>query len=139
MRYRFRTRRAYLEQLVHDHEVDWVNSCSCPADSPRNASARTTSSSTSSSSVCPRNGCNYAEGWFAEQNATEAAESITLDDWEVQRRCPHLKADLTRFGSIDGDVLTCQMHGWKWRLTDGKCLTSVGHNIRSARAGQPVP
>jgi UDP-MurNAc hydroxylase len=57
----------------------------------------------------------------------------------VQRRCPHLKADLSRFGSIDGDVLTCQMHGWKWRLTDGKCLTSVGHNIRSARAGQPVP
>ena len=32
------------------------------------------------------------------------------------------------------------MHGWKWRLTDGKCLTSVGHDIRvCAPAGEPVP
>ena len=74
-----------------------------------------------------------------EQNAAEAAESIILDGWELQRRCAHLKADLSRFGSIDGDVLTCQMHGWKWRLTDGKCLTAVGHNIRSAPAGEPAP
>jgi UDP-MurNAc hydroxylase len=32
-------------------------------------------------------------------------------------------------------VLTCQMHGWKWRLADGKCLTSVGHDLRCAPAG----
>jgi UDP-MurNAc hydroxylase len=138
VRYRFRTRRAYLEQLVHEHEVDWVNSLflSCRFSAQR---------------IGPYNEfiyvffkclseerLNYAEGWFAEQNAAEATESINLDGWELQRRCPHLKADLSRFGSIDGDVLTCQMHGWKWRLTDGKCLTSVGHNIRSAPAGQPV-
>ncbi len=57
----------------------------------------------------------------------------------MQRRCPHLKADLTRFGNIDGDVLTCQMHGWKWNLTDGKCLTSVGHDIRSQPAIADAP
>ena len=74
---------------------------------------------------------NYAEGWFAEQNETEAAETITLGGWEMQRRCPHLKADLTRFGRVADGVLTCQMHGWKWRLTDGKCLTSVGRPLRT--------
>jgi UDP-MurNAc hydroxylase len=31
------------------------------------------------------------------------------------------------------------MHGWKWRLADGKCLTSVGHDLRCAPVGQPVP
>jgi UDP-MurNAc hydroxylase len=31
------------------------------------------------------------------------------------------------------------MHGWKWRLSDGKCLTSAGHELRCAPAGQPVP
>ncbi|MGH8877070.1 MAG: Rieske (2Fe-2S) protein, partial [Stackebrandtia sp.] len=46
------------------------------------------------------------------------------------RRCPHLKADLSRFGKIDDGVLTCQMHGWKWNLESGKCITSVG--------GQPM-
>jgi len=36
-------------------------------------------------------------------------------------------------------VMTCQMHGWKWRLADGRCLTSVGHSLRSAPLGEPVP
>jgi UDP-MurNAc hydroxylase len=139
VRYRFRTRRAYVEQLIAEHQIDWVNSLflSCRFSAQR---------------VGPYNEfvyvffkclseerLNYAEGWFAEQNAAEASETITLGDWEVQRRCPHLKADLSRFGSIDDGVLTCQMHGWKWRLSDGKCLTSVGHDLRRAPAGQPVP
>ena len=80
---------------------------------------------------------NYAEGWFAEQNAAEAAETITLDGWDVQRRCPHLKADLSRFGSIDDDVLTCQMHGWKWRLSRRQVpdLGRARHPLRAGRAG----
>ena len=47
----------------------------------------------------------YAEGWYDEHERTTDAEDITLDDWVVQRRCPHLKADLTRFGIVDGDTL----------------------------------
>ena len=78
----------------------------------------------------------YAEGWYVEQDATEATESIELDGWELQKRCPHLKADLSRFGHIDGGVLTCQMHGWRWRLSDGKCLSSVGHDLRAEPLNQ---
>jgi UDP-MurNAc hydroxylase len=144
VRYRFRTRRAYVEQQIAAHEIDWSNSLflSCRFSAQR---------------IGPYNEfvyiffkclseerLNYAEGWFAEQNATEAAETITMRDdrgarWDMQRRCPHLKADLSRFGSIADGVLTCQMHGWKWRLSDGKCLTSVGHDLRCAPEGQPVP
>ena len=57
----------------------------------------------------------------------------------MQRRCPHLKADLTRFGIVDGDTLTCQLHGWKFDLASGRCLTSVGHQIRARRVGEPAP
>jgi UDP-MurNAc hydroxylase len=139
VRYRFRTRRAYVEQLIAEHEIDWVNSlflsCRFTAQriGPYNEFVYVFFKCLSEERL------NYAEGWFAEQNAAEAAETITLDGWDMQRRCPHLKADLTRFGSIDDGVLTCQMHGWKWRLADGKCLTSVGHDLRCAPAGQPVP
>ena len=139
VRYRFRTRRAYLEQLVADHEIDWVNSLflSCRFSAhrigPYNEFIYVFFKCLSEERL------NYAEGWFAEQNAVEAAETITLDGWDVQRRCPHLKADLTRFGTIEDGVLTCQMHGWKWRLSDGKCLTSIGHDLRCAPTGQPVP
>jgi UDP-MurNAc hydroxylase len=139
VRYRFRTRRAYVEQLIAEHEIDWVNSLflSCRFSAqrigPYNEFVYVFFKCLSEERL------NYAEGWFAEQNAAEASETVTLGDWEMQRRCPHLKADLTRFGSIDDGVLTCQMHGWKWRLADGKCLTSVGHDLRCAPAGQPVP
>jgi UDP-MurNAc hydroxylase len=57
----------------------------------------------------------------------------------VQRRCPHLKADLSRFGIVDGNVLTCQLHGWKFDLPTGRCLTSVGHSVRARPAGDPAP
>ncbi len=136
VRYRFRTRRAYLEQLIFEHEIDWVNSLflSCRFSAhrigPYNEFIYVFFKCLSEERL------NYAEGWFAEQNAAEAAEMITLDGWEMQRRCPHLKADLSRFATIDGDVLTCQMHGWKWRLSDGKCLSSVGHALRCAPAGE---
>jgi UDP-MurNAc hydroxylase len=144
VRYRFRTRRPYVEQLIAEHEIDWVNSLflSCRFSAqrigPYNEFVYVFFKCLSEERL------NYAEGWFAEQNETEAAETVTLAGWDLQRRCPHLKADLTRFGSIDdtaedGAVLTCQMHGWKWRLADGKCLTSVGHDLRCAPAGDPVP
>ncbi len=73
----------------------------------------------------------YADGWFAETHDDSA--SITLDGWEIQRRCPHLKADLSKFGVVEGSTLTCNLHGWQWNLTNGRCLTSRGHQLRSSR------
>lgn len=75
----------------------------------------------------------YADGWFAE--AHDDSASITLGEWKVQRRCPHLKADLSKFGHVDGDKLTCDLHGWDWDLKTGRCLTSKGHPIRAERLG----
>jgi UDP-MurNAc hydroxylase len=73
----------------------------------------------------------YAEGWYASQQHDE--EDIRLGDWIVQRRCPHLRGDLSRFGSVEGTVLTCTMHGWKYDLTTGRCLTNdtSEHRLRT--------
>jgi UDP-MurNAc hydroxylase len=73
----------------------------------------------------------YADGWFAE--AHDDTSSVVLDGWEVQRRCPHLKADLSRFGVVEGNTLTCNLHGWQWNLDTGRCLTSRGHELRCGR------
>ncbi|CAN5381944.1 MBL fold metallo-hydrolase [soil metagenome] len=73
----------------------------------------------------------YADGWFAESHDDSA--SIAVEGWEIQRRCPHLKADLSKFGVIEGSTLTCNLHGWQWNLTNGRCLTSKGHELRSAK------
>ncbi|MEZ0052744.1 UDP-MurNAc hydroxylase [Mycobacterium sp. MAA66] len=71
----------------------------------------------------------YADGWFAEAHDTSA--SIELGGYEIQRRCPHLKADLSKFGVVEGKTLTCNLHGWQWNLENGRCLTSKGHELRS--------
>ncbi|TQF74793.1 Rieske 2Fe-2S domain-containing protein [Rhodococcus spelaei] len=73
----------------------------------------------------------YADGWFAE--AHDDSASIELGGYEIQRRCPHLKADLSKFGVVDGSNLTCNLHGWQWDLETGRCKTSKGHELRSTK------
>ncbi|MEV5647893.1 Rieske 2Fe-2S domain-containing protein [Nocardia sp. NPDC052254] len=73
----------------------------------------------------------YADGWFNE--AHDDSASCELAGWEVQRRCPHLKADLSKFGVVEGNTLTCNLHGWQWDLETGRCKTSKGHELRSRK------
>lgn len=75
---------------------------------------------------------DYVENWYDEQN--DDGTDVEIDGWRVQRRCPHLRADLTRFGSVCGGVLTCALHGWRFDLPTGRCLTSPGHEIRATPA-----
>ena len=77
VRYRFRTRRAYVEQLIHEHEIDWVNSLflSCRFSAqrigPYNEFVYVFFKCLSEERL------NYAEGWFLEQNEASANETIT--------------------------------------------------------------
>jgi UDP-MurNAc hydroxylase len=61
---------------------------------------------------------------------SDQTEDAEIDGWTVQRRCPHLRADLTKTGKIEDGVLTCALHDWKWDLASGQCLTTPGHPIR---------
>jgi UDP-MurNAc hydroxylase len=137
VRYRFRTRRSLVEHLLHIGEVDWVNSLflSCRFSAAR--IGQYNEFVYAFFKCLSEERLQYAEGWYAEQKPD--AEDVRLGDWVVQRRCPHLKADLTRFGVIEGDTLTCQLHGWRFDLASGRCLTSVGHEIRSSRADATAP
>jgi len=73
----------------------------------------------------------YADGWFSE--AHDDSASIEVGGYEIQRRCPHLKADLSKFGVVEGTNLTCNLHGWQWDLETGRCKTSKGHELRSSK------
>ena len=132
VRYRFRTRRTLVEHLIHLDEVDWVNSLflSCRFSAAR--IGQYNEFIYAFFKCLSEERLQYAEGWYAEQKPD--LEDVTLDGWVVQRRCAHLKADLTRFGIVDDGTLTCQLHGWKWDLASGRCLTSAGHELRSRRA-----
>jgi UDP-MurNAc hydroxylase len=131
VRYRFTTGRELVEHLIFVDEGDWVNSLflSCRFSAAR--IGQYNEFVYAFFKCLSRERLQYAEGWYDEHERAVEAEDIQLGQWTVQRRCPHLKADLSRFGIVDGDVLTCQLHGWKFDLPSGRCLTSVGHTIRA--------
>ena len=133
VRYRFRTGRALIEHLIHIDEGDWVNSLflSCRFSAAR--IGQYNEFVYAFFKCLSEERLQYAEGWYDEHEKPVDAEDTQLGDWTVQRRCPHLKADLSRFGIVDGNVLTCQLHGWKFDLPSGRCLTSVGHKIRATK------
>jgi UDP-MurNAc hydroxylase len=142
VRYRFRTERRLVEHLLFTGEVDWSNSLflSCRFSAARIGQYNEFVYAFFKCQSEER--LQYAEGWYDEHEHTVDLEDITLKDrstgaaWQVQRRCPHLKADLTRFGIVENDTLTCQLHGWKFDLASGRCLTSVGHQLRAQPGAQ---
>jgi UDP-MurNAc hydroxylase len=63
-----------------------------------------------------------------------AAEEIRFGDYMVERLCPHRQADLSVFGEVDGGELVCTLHGWRFDLATGKCLTADDRTLRVRRA-----
>ncbi|MFC4033488.1 Rieske 2Fe-2S domain-containing protein [Streptomyces polygonati] len=79
----------------------------------------------------------YVENYYDSRE--DEGEDIEVDGWRIQRRCPHLGADLSRFGQIEEDVLTCTLHGWRYDLAKGRCLTADDHDIRATPLAPAEP
>lgn len=130
-RYGFTIDRALVRTALRDDEPDWVNSIFL---SIRFTAFRIGGYNeylyTFFKCLTPER-IDYADGWFAE--GADDDTTIEIDGWQMQRRCPHLKADLSQTGSVDGTTLTCSQHGWQWDLESGRCLTARGHELRCRR------
>jgi UDP-MurNAc hydroxylase len=137
-RYQFTVHGRLISRLIADHQVDWINSLFLSMRfrarriGPYNEYLYTFFKCLSPDRLM------YAEGWYACQQGDEA--DIRLGDWIVQRRCPHLQGDLSRFSNTDGTTLTCTVHGWQFDLATGRCLASdaPAHRLRSRPAGTPA-
>ena len=76
----------------------------------------------------------------AEQQAARRLQpdapsaDIEIDGYVIERYCPHRRADLSVFGEVDGSTITCTLHGWKFDLDSGRCLTAEDHRLRVRRA-----
>ncbi len=142
--YRFSIARELVETCVRRREPDWVNLLFLSMRfrawrrGPFNDFVYTWFKSLTQERL------QYAEGYYTEQGPE--AGTIELFGFNVQKRCPHMKADLSRFGVGEGGILTCQQHGWQWELATGRCLTSAGHELsatpitgRRTDEGDPEP
>jgi len=125
--YRFYMDPALVEYCIIHHEEDWINSLflSCRFQAERTGPYNEYIYNFFKCLSMER--LQYAEGYYTEQ--APAQQLWESHGYRIQRRCPHLKADLARFAHIENGVLTCTMHGWQFELATGRCLTSEGHRL----------
>jgi UDP-MurNAc hydroxylase len=125
--YSFRIDPALVEYCILHHIEDWVNSLflSCRFEAQRKGPYNEYIYNFFKCLSLER--LQYAEGYYIEQ--APAQQLWESHGYRIQRRCPHLKADLARFAHIENGVLTCTMHGWQFELATGRCLTSEGHRL----------
>lgn len=123
VRYYFRVQAAPLAACLARGLEDWVNALFLSFRfSARREGAYNEAVYTFFKCLSPER-IQYAEGYWMETHAED--ELWQCGDYLVQRRCPHLKADLKRFGVLDEHgILTCQMHGWQFDLATGRCLNA---------------
>lgn len=135
--YRFTIAPELVATQIARHELDWVNSLFL---SLRFKAARKGAYNehiyTFFKCLAPDR-VSFAEGWYDEQE--HSGERIRIGDYLVQRRCPHLKADLSRFGQVKEGILQCMMHGWQFDLATGACLTSDSHHLECERVDDRAP
>ena len=65
---------------------------------------------------------------------SDLAGETRIGDYIVERLCPHRQADLSVFGEIDDGELVCTLHGWRFDLETGRCLTADDRRLRIRRA-----
>jgi catechol 2,3-dioxygenase-like lactoylglutathione lyase family enzyme len=126
--------RRLVEALLERHTEDWVNALflSCrfvghrPDPANFNEFVMTFFKALSPGRIA------YVERCYRERRA-QTDEFFERDGWRIERFCPHRQADLTRFGEIDGGVLTCSLHHWQFDLATGRCLTSDDRRLRCER------
>jgi UDP-MurNAc hydroxylase len=140
-RYRFIIDPALVEYCIVNHLEDWVNQVflSCRFEAERKGQYNEFLYSFFKCLSPER--IQYAEGYYAEQAPEQ--QLWECEGYLIQRRCPHLKADLTRFGEVADGVLTCTLHGWQFEIATGRCLTSddrrlFSKKIEESEVAQPV-
>ncbi len=135
-RFRFDIDRPLVEAVVAERAVDWSNSLflSCRFRAWREGEFNEWVYNFFKSLSVERMRRTEAEAVRRLDPPTETEPDVALDGWIVQRRCPHRNADLAVFGEIEGCTLTCTLHGWRFDLATGRCLTAADHQLRVRRA-----
>jgi UDP-MurNAc hydroxylase len=133
--FRFEIERKLVEKVVAERAVDWSNSLflSCRFQAWREGDYNEYVYNFFKSLSAERMRRTEAEALRKLHPPTEVEPDIEIDGWVMQRRCPHRNADLSVFGEIHGCELVCTLHGWRFELETGKCLTSAGHELRIRR------
>ena len=133
--FQFTIPRDLLETVVGQRAVDWSNSffLSCRFSAWRLGEFNEYLYNFFKSLSVERMQRTEAEAASRLKINIDLSEEIQLGDYVMQRKCPHREADLSIFGEINGQELTCSLHGWRFDLNDGHCLNAENRPLRVRR------
>ena len=134
-RFRFEIQRELVETVVADRAVDWSNALflSCRFRAWRYGAFNEYLYNFFKSLSVERMRRAEAEA-RRKLDPPDGSEEIELGGYIVERACPHRQADLSVFGEVDGQTLVCTLHGWRFDLESGECLTASDRRLRVRRA-----
>lgn len=136
--FRFVIQRELVETVVAQRAVDWSNSLFLSArfrawrDGPYNEYVYNFFKSLSVERM--RRTEAEALRKADPDRSGMAGEEIRIGDYVCERLCPHRQADLTVFGEIEEGHLVCTLHGWRFDLETGDCLTATNRKLKIRRA-----
>lgn len=138
--FRFEIDRDLVETVVAERAVDWSNSLflSCRFRAWRAGDYNEYLYNFFKSLSVERMRRTEAEAVRKLAPPTDVEPDVEIGEFVVQRRCPHRNADLSVFGEIEGDELVCTLHGWRFDVETGRCLTSADHPLRIRRRNDPA-
>lgn len=135
--FRFEIDRRLVETVVANNSVDWSDKLflSCRFSAWRAGSYNEYLYNFFKSLSVERMQRTESEARAKIAPLPPSAE-IELGDYVMERYCPHRQADLSVFGQIEDGELTCTLHGWKFDLKTGRCLTAEDRSLRVRRRGE---
>ena len=130
--FRFDIPHELLATIVRQRAVDWSNSffLSCRFVAWRSGAFNEYIYNFFKSLSVERMTRTEHEAASRLEISKDLSDEIELGEFVMQRKCPHRQADLSVFGEINGNELTCSLHGWRFDLTDGHCLNAENRPLR---------
>ena len=126
-----------VEHLLHIGEVDWVNSLflSCRFSAAR--IGQYNEFVYAFFKCLSEERLQYAEGWYAEQKPRRRGRSRSAAGCAAALPAPEGRPDPVRDHRRRRPYLP--VHGWKFDLASGRCLTSAGTSCGPAGPTEPAP
>jgi UDP-MurNAc hydroxylase len=133
--FRFDIPERLVEKVLAEHAVDWSNSLflSCRFVAWREGSFNEYLYNFLKSLSIERIDRAETEARRTLGAPDSPSEEIQIGDFTLERYCPHRKADLSVFGRVEGDEVVCTLHGWRFRVSDGRCVTAEDRQLRIRR------
>jgi len=124
-----------LEKIVCDHAVDWSNSLflSCRFKAWREGPFNEFLYNFFKSLSVERIDRAEEEARRRLGDSPDPTDEVQLGEYTVERYCPHRKADLSVFGTVEGEHIVCTLHGWRFRASDGLCVTADDRRLQVRR------